>query len=538
MSSAESYFDGVSVSDVMQWVGVGTSATAAMLYFARWYYLTFIVLNEYDCIDFQKRSFRNKYELSEIQELACHQRDREIQLIKNVINSKFSQIISLWGADQLTIESMVLKSMLDSGSRGIILDFRGAVWVESLDAWMGRMEQTSNPLHLFVKQFQAMLSSLGFSSLDDINGNNDQTDEVSAKFVRFRTLLSEKVHIMKSLVQQEPNRPFVFVLMGIDRLMNMERGSAEHYHGNRYLHEYIAHFVNISDRMSPISVIACLSDNFWLNYWVRNDAARRKSWSIHIAPLKTEQVVSGISNTFHLPNNDKPWITEKDLVKVSKIWGNNIQEVMKVLRFLTTDSLISVDQLLSNEIQQFVLKWYMKNNKLENTIGDDEEDQGNTVIDDDERESAGDDSTVVGNSDIAELLKNHNHNTKTKSFMCDEMKIIQLIASSPTGKVPFDAVVSYKHRKYLKTIISMVKRNVLQLEMCSCHYQESSRVIAMLSTGELLGRLGNVCADKTINPIENQIEAVIKKLRDVQFMLSLKRPIEQLAAQYMCNMIF
>lgn len=493
----------LSYDDVVQTVGVSTSAFLAVLYFVRWYYTTYVLQREYEFVDF---SVSPRRLMTDLQELACLFHQDKVDLLRRVISLKQNQLLAFWGSDMDIIDGVIMKTLMDMKCRTMILNFKDAVWVENVESWMDRMEETSNPIHVIVRNLGALIASLGFTSA--VPGS-DALDEDKSLMLRFRTLLAEKVYLMKKAATKDPTRPLVFYLSGLERLACIGKGDEQSTGGsNKYLARYLEHFVNICDRASPVIVVAGMSDTFWLQHWLKCPAARQQCWSFHVTPIASEFL---IQHAPQLPSSGsvpfpKALLKDPSISKrIFRTWGTHSREITRILRLLYScdDDLSAarltqyLDTLTHHEVENFLLAWHLYQQQQASTAnGDGDEDESTVDVDVDAFDDADDQDPTAratfhqqypeskGNG--VTLAETHQSDDDIPAFdassldksclksllRCswssecnDELRLLFRLAKDPHGRLPLRYLCysTSNERGQFRTMLRLLQRQVLQV---------------------------------------------------------------------------
>lgn len=485
----------VSYDDVVQTIGFGTSAALAVLYFARWYYTTYVLQHEYEFVDFSRSPRRI---LTELQELACLYHQDKVDHISRVISLKQNQFLTFWGSDMDVIDGLIMKTMMDMKCRTMILNFKDAVWVENVRSWMDRMEETSNPIHVIVRNLGALIASLGFTS--NALPESESPDEDKTLMLRFRTLLAEKVYFTKKAAAKEPNRPLVLYLSGLERLAyvgNVDEPSVGA--SNKFLARYLEHFVNICENVSPVIVLAGMSDTFWLQHWLKSPAARQKCWSFHVSPVASEFLVQHAAQLASSGNSSFPkgLLNDASISKrIFRTWGTHSRELTRILRLLAScDDMSStrlaqyLDTLTQHEVQNFLLAWHLYHHQRGNVDGDFDGDElaidaDAEARDDDHQDIAitslhqspesrdtldtmqpSQDTPVIDAASLDRSCLESFLRCSWSSECAEEVQLLFRLAKDPHGSLPLRRLcyAGRIERSQMSTMLRLLQRQVLQV---------------------------------------------------------------------------
>ena len=219
---------------VVQLVAVGASAVASFLYLKRWYILNFKILNEYSFLDYK---YAHK-DFTELQKISSVGGERISDVMKAVFASEEGQFIGAWSSDVFRVDSIISATLQEFECRVIELDFCNIVWAESLGACMNRRYRTSNPVRTVLKE---LISLIRDDILDSQTNDSDVSPfQMTALMVEMRTLLAEKKNLCTQLQKEEPDRPLVISIKGIDKLIATEKRFGSK--GRRVIIEYMNHF--------------------------------------------------------------------------------------------------------------------------------------------------------------------------------------------------------------------------------------------------------------------------------------------------------
>lgn len=494
----------VSYDDVVQTIGFGTSAALAVLYFARWYYTTYVLQHEYEFVDF---SYSPRRQLTELQELACLYHQDKVDHMMRVISLKQNQFLTFWGSDMDVIDGLIMKTLMDMKCRTMILNFKDAVWVENVRSWMDRMEETSNPIHVIVRNLGALIASLGFSS--NALPESESPDEDRSLMLRFRTLLAEKVYFTKKAAEKEPNRPLVVYLSGLERLAYV--GNADEPSmgaSNKYFARYLEHFVNICENVSPVIVLAGMSDTFWLQHWLKCQAARQKCWSFHVSPIASEYLLQHAASA---GSTLFPQALLKDTSiskRIFRTWGTHSRELTRIVRLLAScDEQMSsarlaqyLDTLTHHEVENFLLAWHLYHHQRASysqggVDGDDDGDgNGDAVAIDLDGNARDDDEDITAftslhqspESRVTDVICNMQPSQDKPAIHAasldksclesllrcswsseceEEVQLLFRLAKDPHGQLPLSHLcyVGSSERGQMGTMLRLLQRQVLQV---------------------------------------------------------------------------
>lgn len=255
---------------VAQVVSVGTGFVAASLYLYRWYDLNFNILNEYSYIDYNK----NVVPQSDLEKLATVD-TKDVESISKLVRLSQGQIVAVWSPDVFRAEVLVDSALRKAQCRVIHLDFSNVVWAESIPSWIRRIYETSNRLRSTLQQIFALIR-------DGAPGQEEDTEMCDEHFdkmlVEFRTLMAEKRHWSVRTLKEDPSRPLVMYIKGIDSLLGM--ASKYGARGHKVISVYLAHFCSYL-RHPRMHVVLAMSDQFWLQHWIRNNGLRSQGLSFH-----------------------------------------------------------------------------------------------------------------------------------------------------------------------------------------------------------------------------------------------------------------
>lgn len=467
---------------VAQVVSVGTGFVAASLYLYRWYDLNFNILNEYSYIDYNK----NVVPQSDLEKLATVD-TKDVESISKLVRLSQGQIVAVWSPDVFRAEVLVDSALRKAQCRVIHLDFSNVVWAESIPSWIRRIYETSNRLRSTLQQIFALIR-------DGAPGQEEDTEMCDEHFdkmlVEFRTLMAEKRHWSVRTLKEDPSRPLVMYIKGIDSLLGM--ASKYGARGHKVISVYLAHFCSYL-RHPRMHVVLAMSDQFWLQHWIRNNGLRSQGLSFHAR----EPVQADLMRAWgeHLAGRDAG--QEAQLRYVLQTWGSRAPDVARVVAALDSGLVRNAQALAQADLTAIVAAWIqryqcvLRCDRAEEQ--DEDEDQGQNAT-----SSGGRSGQLVG--------------------------LIRLLAESPDGSV---AVSGLMDRGLLQCAIDVM-------------LEAPDSLITLHADDDRTGGCGGTTADQedlTLQGIQDQDQELECDLFSLGLYFRIRRPIEHRGLRQINNLL-
>ena len=335
---------------LLQLIGISSSILGSTFYLLkvlRWHYLTYKILNEFTYIDFLSNSEIVNHKLTDLQEYSIIGREKEMKNMNDLLVSTNSQRICYWGSDKLCMESIIMKSLTNTSSRVIYLNFHKSVWIESINGMLNRIETSSNPLQNSLKYLSSLMNG---NNTEDSNTEMTQ-QEVNSLIIKFRILLTEKFEYVKRLSNNDSSRPLILHVVGLDRFAVMEKQFGQF--GKQFVLEYLEHFVNISKQIHNVHLVLIANESFWLNYWLVSPLCRNFGISINIASLQPNI----IKNAWKTPTALSNRINTQVISYLIDNWGTRTEDINRIINQLSLNCSINIEKLQQQDIQNFIMFW-------------------------------------------------------------------------------------------------------------------------------------------------------------------------------------